>query len=91
MLTICPGLDEAALVREDDGLDAVAEVELGEDPTDVGLHGGLRDDELGGDLLVGEAPRHEQQHLVLALGEELEARGRSGGDAGPGSRRGCSC
>jgi hypothetical protein len=36
-------------------LDAVAEVELGEDPVDVRLHGGLTGDEVPGDLGVGKS------------------------------------
>ena len=51
------GLDETGLVGEHDGLDAVAEVELGEDPVDVCLDGGRLDDELLGDLGVGKPPR----------------------------------
>ena len=35
-----------AFVGEDDGLDAVAEVELGEDAGDVALHGGLAEVEV---------------------------------------------
>jgi hypothetical protein len=34
-----------------------AEVELAEDAGDVGLHGRLADDQLGGDLGVGETAR----------------------------------
>ena len=47
------GLDEAGFVGEDDGLDAVAESELGEQVGDVGLDRGFRDVEVGGDLGVG--------------------------------------
>jgi hypothetical protein len=37
-------LDEPGLVGEDDGVDAVSQVELGEDVRDVGLDGPLADD-----------------------------------------------
>jgi len=46
------GVDESGFVGEDDGLDAVSEVELGEDPADVGFDGALGDVEAGGDLVV---------------------------------------
>jgi hypothetical protein len=52
-------LDEPGFVGEYDGLDAIAEVEFGEDPVDVGLDGGRFDDELLGDLGVGEPARKE--------------------------------
>src|SRR5216683_4701013 len=51
------GLDEPGFVGEHDGLDAVAEVELGEDPVYVCLDGGCLDNELLGDLGVGEPAR----------------------------------
>ena len=44
--------NEAGFVGEDDGLGAVVEVELGEDARDVGLDGGVADDELAGDVGV---------------------------------------
>ena len=46
--------DQPGLVREHHRLYAVAQVELGEDPPDVGLHGGLGDHEPVGDLGVGQ-------------------------------------
>jgi hypothetical protein len=59
--------DEPCLVGVDDGLGAVAEVELGVDTCDVGLDGRVADDQLGGDLGVG-----------VAAGDELEPRARAG-------------
>jgi hypothetical protein len=59
--------DEAGLVREDDGLDAVAQVELAEDARHVRFHGRRADDELGRDLRVREAAGDEPEHLDLAL------------------------
>ena len=70
--------DETGLVGEDDRLHAVAQVELLEDASDVGLHGSVADDELGGDLGVGEAARDQGEDLELAAGELLEAGGRLG-------------
>src|SRR5687767_8355942 len=49
------GLDEARLVGEHDGLDAVAQVELVEDARNVRLHRRRLDNELAGDLGVREA------------------------------------
>ena len=81
----CARLDEARLVREDDGLDAVAEPELPEDARDMRLHGRLADEELLGDLGVREASRDQLQDLDLARGQ-LRASG--GGGAPPrGGRR----
>src|SRR5262245_53446330 len=68
-----PGLDEARLVRGDHGLHAIAGVELAEDPPDMGLHRRLAEVELAGDLTVRHAPRHQAQHLDLALGQTVEA------------------
>jgi hypothetical protein len=44
----------SAFVEEDNCLRAVVEVELGEDAGDVGLDGGVGDDELAGSVAVGE-------------------------------------
>ena len=49
------GADEAAFVRDDHGLRAVADAELGEDAVDMGLHGRLPEVELRGDLRVRAA------------------------------------
>jgi hypothetical protein len=54
------------LVGEDDGLDAVAHVELLQEVPDVRLDRGQRDHQLLGDLAVGEAAAHELEHLELA-------------------------
>ena len=47
------GSYESGVVGEDDGLDAVVEVELGEDVADVGLDGGSAEEEFVGDVGVG--------------------------------------
>ena len=39
-------LDQAVLVGKDNGLHAVPQVQLRKDASDVGLHGGFRDDEV---------------------------------------------
>ena len=43
---------QSRLVGEDDGLDAIPEVELGKDVGDVGLHGRLPDEQPLADLRV---------------------------------------
>ena len=68
-------LDEPVLVGEDDGLDAVAEVELLQQVPDVRLDRRERDHELLGDLAVGEPAPDEPQHLELAGGEVAEEVG----------------
>src|SRR6476661_10507796 len=55
------GLHEARLVGEDDGLRAVAEVELGEQPGDVGLYGRVPDHEAVGDLGVRQSGGQQAQ------------------------------
>ena len=62
-------------VREHDGLHPVAQVELGQAVRDVGLDGGLAQDEPFGDLGVGQSLAEQLQHLALALGEPVEQRG----------------
>src|SRR5688572_22848144 len=64
---------KAGFVREHDGVDAIAQVELGEDVADVRLGGGLADDELLRDLYVGDAFREEFQGLALAWRERIES------------------
>jgi hypothetical protein len=51
-----------------------------EHAADVGLHGGLGDEQRASDLRVRQAPGHEDEHLALALGElvELGTRGHRG-------------
>jgi hypothetical protein len=57
------GADDSAFVGEDDDLDAVAEVELGEDAGDMAFDGRVAEVELRGDLGVGEAAREQPQDL----------------------------
>src|SRR5215510_9425124 len=64
---------QPGLVGEDHGLDAVAEVELSQDPFQVGLDRRLLDEQVGGDLGIGQAARDEFQHVALAWGEQPQA------------------
>ena len=59
-------------VGEDDGLHAIAQAELHQHAGHVGLDGGVADDQLGGDLLVGEAAGEQLEDLELAGGELVE-------------------
>src|SRR6516165_8402745 len=52
-------LYEAGLISENDGLSAVMQVELGEDTRDVGLDGGVAEDQFAGDVGVREATCEE--------------------------------
>ena len=60
--------DEAGFVGVDHGLDAVAQAELAEQVSDVGLDRGLGQEQGGGDFGVGEAGGEHPQHLLLAVG-----------------------
>src|SRR3954454_24505273 len=66
------GPNEAGLVRGDDGLHAVAQVKFGQDMPEVGLHRGLAEEQLGGDLGVGEATADQSEDVDLALGQRGE-------------------
>ena len=48
-------------------------VELGEGRREVGLHRALGEEELVGDLTVGEAEDHEAEDLLLAIGERARS------------------
>src|SRR5438445_10397655 len=71
-------VEESRLVREDDCLDAVAEVELLEDVSDVCLHRGVADVELSADLGVREAAGDQAKHVALALRQLVELFWRRG-------------
>jgi len=70
------GSDDAGLVGEDDGLNAVAQAEFREHPPDMRLDGGVGHDELLGDLRVGEAAGDEFQDVELAGRQVVELWGR---------------
>jgi membrane protease YdiL (CAAX protease family) len=55
------GPDQPALVGERHGLHPVAQVQLGEHPGQVRLDGGLAQEQLGGDLRVGQPAGHQPQ------------------------------
>src|SRR5690606_35845735 len=92
--------DEAVLEGEDYELHAVAQRELREDATDVGLHGRLAEELAFGDLGVAEPAGGKSEDLSLAVGElvprrrgwtgrlgevrEQLARGRGSDDLGSG-------
>jgi hypothetical protein len=91
------GSDDAGLVGEDDGLNAVAQAEFREHPPDMRLDGGVGHDELVGDLRVGEAAGDEFQDVELASRQVVELRRRLRGrlvvtderlDQPPGDGRG---
>src|SRR5436190_5371805 len=71
-------LEESSLVGEDDGLDAVAELELLEDVRDVRLDGGVADVELLGDLAVRQAGGDQAKDFSFALAEVVELLRRVG-------------
>jgi len=73
-----PGAHQAGLVGQDDGLDPVTQLELGQEPCDMGLDGRVAEGEPGGDLGVAQAPGQQPQHVELAGGEvgQLAARQR---------------
>ena len=71
-ISVGPFVDEPVVVGEDDGLDAVAEFEFGQDPAEVGLHGGLGEYEAGGDFLVGSSRGDLAEHLPFAGGESVD-------------------
>ncbi len=62
-------VDEVGFVGEDGGLDAVADVQAGEDGADVGLDGAFGEVEAGGDLGVGQACAEEGEDVAFARGE----------------------
>src|SRR5215471_7058898 len=70
--SLAAGFDEAGFVGQDDGLDAVAEVELGQYPPDVDLDGSLGQVHLVGDLAVGEPGGEPGEDGPFPAGEPAE-------------------
>ena len=64
--------NDAGLVGHDDGLNAVTQAELVEDPGDVRLGGGLADKEGACEFAVGQSFGDELEYLELARGESRE-------------------
>ena len=69
-------LDQAGLVGEDHRLDPVAQAELGQDPADMRLHGGLGDEQPAGDLGVGQAAGDEGSTSRSRAVKQAGPRGR---------------
>ncbi len=65
-------VDEVCLKGEEDELDAVAGLGLGDEVADVGLDGGHGKPELVADLLIGEAPCDECEDLGFTVSERVE-------------------
>src|SRR5689334_15515896 len=63
---------DARLIREHDGLDAVADSELAEDVRNVALDGLLAQDELGRNLGVAETAREELEDLSFPFRKPTE-------------------
>jgi hypothetical protein len=72
--------DESGLVGDDDELRAIVRVEFGHRPGDVCLTGGWADDEVLGDLVVGQPGGNQREDLTLPVGEGREAARRRGGE-----------
>src|SRR5262245_4067038 len=70
--SLAAGLDEAGLIGQHDGLDAVAEVELGQYPPDMDLDGSLGQVQFGGDLAVGEPGGEPGEDGSFPVGELAE-------------------
>jgi len=79
-----PWPDETRFIREHRRLNPVAERELGEDAGHVGLDGPLADEELPGDLGVGQPAGNEAQDIQLALAEAAERALNCIARSGPG-------
>ncbi len=79
--------DQPGLVRQHDGLHPVAETQLGQHPTDVGLHRALLDHEAAGDLPVGESLGDQPQHVELPGRQRGQPLGHGGRGGGRGPQR----
>src|SRR6201996_1287612 len=82
-----PGHHQPGFLGQDDGLDAVAQAELGQDPADVNFHGALGQEQAGRDLAVGHAARDPDENVVLAGGEGLAQPGAGRAARRPGAAR----
>src|SRR5262249_22275787 len=65
-------LDEAGFVGQPDGLEAVAEVELGQYPPDMDLDGSLGQVHLAGDFAVGQPGGEPGEDGPFPVGEPAE-------------------
>src|SRR3981189_1126390 len=73
-LALAAGSEQPVAVGVDHGLDAVAQVEFGQNPGDGGLDGRVPDIEAGTDLDVAITGGDEQEHLVLPCSKAIEPR-----------------
>ena len=73
------GFDQAAFVGQDGELDAVTEVEFGEDPGKVGLDGCLAEVQLSADLGVGQSPCDQSGDRKFAVSKVSDGRRGPGG------------
>ena len=64
--------DQAGLIGQDDGLDAVAEVELGQYASDVDLDGSFGQVQVVGDLTVGSPGGEPDEDGLFPIGELAE-------------------
>ena len=69
---------QTLLVRDRDGLSAAVDAQLRQDSLDVSCNRLRTDNELAGDLRLGQAPGKQLQHLFLTTRQRL-----SGGIADP--------
>src|SRR5262249_56093498 len=81
------GLDEAGFVGQHDGLDAVAEVKLGQYPPDVDLDGSVGQVQFTGDLAVGQPGGEPGEDGPFPVGELAERGVGAGLLAGAGAPR----
>src|SRR5436305_3868479 len=75
--------DQSAPQRAHDGLRAIADAELAQDPIDVCLDGSFADRQRLGDLFVAAAAHDLLEHLALALRQLVDGNplGEPRGDA----------
>ena len=61
--------EQVTLIGQDDGLRPVADIQLLQDPRDVGLDRRVAEEQLAADFGVGQTLRDEPEHVSLARGE----------------------
>src|SRR5262245_61300927 len=64
--------DETGLVGDHHELGAVAGVELGEQPANMGFYGGYAECEVRGDIHIGQSTCDENQDLSFAFGHSAQ-------------------
>jgi hypothetical protein len=66
-----PGGYQPGFAGEHDGLDPVAQAELGQHPADMNLHCALGQEQAGRDHAVGHARGDAAEDVLLAAGQGL--------------------